>query len=285
MWNLQRNIECFIGCESEFSEADIVLFGAPYDGTTSNRPGARFAGRAIRAESFGIETYSPYQDKDLTDLRVFDGGELELPFGAPEPALEMIYSYTKTIIGNNKLPFMIGGEHLVTLGAFRAVFEQYPDVCILHFDAHADLRDEYLGQKLSHASVLRRCWELTGDGRIWQFGIRSGDREEFRWAEGRVFLHKFDLEGLAAAVEKIGSRPVYFTIDLDVLDSAVFPATGTPEAGGISWGALLGGILTASGLNIVGCDVNELSPPYDSTGASTALACKTVREVLLAVSR
>ena len=174
----------------------------------------------------------------------------------------------------------------MTLGAFRAIHEKYPDVQILHFDAHADLRDDYLGAPLSHACVLRRCWELVGDGKIHQFGIRSGDREEFRWGKDHVNTHKFNLDGLAEKLEELGDAPVYFTLDLDVLDPSVFPGTGTPEPGGVDFDTLRKAVtLVCSTANIVGCDVNELSPPYDQSGASTAVACKIVREMLLALSR
>ena len=176
---LNKNIEVFIGCEAEYEEAGIVLYGAPYDSTTSYRPGARFGSKAMRSESFGLETYSPYQDKDLTDLKVFDSGDLELCFGDSSLALEDIERRAEEILEDGKLPVLLGGEHLVTLGAVRAVFKRYPDLHMIHFDAHADLREDYLGARLSHACVLRRCWELLGDKRIHQFGIRSGDREEF----------------------------------------------------------------------------------------------------------
>ena len=172
-----KNIETFIGCDCEYEDAELVLFGAPFDSTTSFRPGARFGSAAIRHESFGLETYSPYQDKDLTDVKVFDSGDLELCFGSAESALEDIGARARTILEDKKRPVLIGGEHLVTLGAVRAVFEKYPDLHIIHFDAHADLRDDYLGAKLSHACVMRRCHELVGDGRIHQFCIRSGDRQ------------------------------------------------------------------------------------------------------------
>ena len=182
MWN--KNIQTFIGLEASFDEAECVIFGAPMDSTTSYRPGTRFASSSMRQESFGLETYSPYQDKDLEDIKVFDGGDLELPFGNPRKALDIIKVTTKTIIKANKLPCMIGGEHLVTLGAFEAVFEKYPEIRVIHFDAHTDLRDEYLGEKLSHASVIRRIYDLIGDNKIYQFGIRSGEREEFCFASG-----------------------------------------------------------------------------------------------------
>ncbi len=278
---MNRNIETFLGCDKEFEEARIVIFGAPFDSTTSYRPGTRFASKTMRAESYGLETYSPYQDLDLEDAAIFDGGDLELCFGDTNLALNDITEYTKQILDSNKLPLMIGGEHLVTLGAVRAVAEKYPDLHIVHFDAHADLRDDYLGAKLSHATVLHRVWDIVGDGRIFQFGIRSGERAEFQWGKEHVTTQKFDFTGLEAVVEKLKGKPVYFTIDLDVLDPSVFPGTGTPEAGGVTFLQLLDAILKVGELDIVGCDINELSPLLDASGASTAVALKVMRELLL----
>lgn len=282
---LHRNIENFIGCDSSYRTASIVLYGAPFDSTTSYRPGARFGPAAMRHESYGLETYSPYQDKDLTDGNVFDSGDLELCFGSSESALVDIESRAAEILRDGKLPLLLGGEHLVTLGAVRAAVRKYPDLHIVHFDAHADLRDDYLGARLSHATVLRRVWDLVGDGRIFQFGIRSGDREEFLWGREHVFTRRFDFKGLEETVAALQKKPVYFTLDLDVLDPSVFPGTGTPEAGGVSFLDLLGAAHKVSGLNIVGCDVNELCPAYDQSGASTAVACKVLRELLLLLSR
>lgn len=281
---MNKNIHTFIGCDSEYADSRIVLFGAPFDGTTSYRPGTRFAAAAMRSESFGIESYSPYQDKDLTDQEIFDGGDLELSFGNPAKALDAITTYTEQILADGKIPCMIGGEHLVTLGTLRAVTAHYPELHIIHFDAHADLREDYLGEKLSHATVMRRAWELVGDGRLFQFGIRSGDKSEFAFAKDHTIMHKFDLQGLEQIVKGLQGKPVYLSIDLDVLDSSVFPGTGTPEAGGISFKELIAGILSMQGLNIVACDLNELSPMLDSSGASTAAACKALRELLLILS-
>lgn len=282
-----KNIETFIGCDCEYKDAELVLFGAPFDSTTSFRPGARFGSAAIRHESFGLETYSPYQDKDLTDVKVFDSGDLELCFGSAESALSDIELRTKAILEDGKLPVLIGGEHLVTLGAVRAVYEKYPDLHIIHFDAHTDLRDDYLGAKLSHACVMRRCHELVGDGRIHQFCIRSGDWEEFTFAKEHTDMHWFSFEGLpelVADLQKAGV-PVYFSIDLDCLDPSAFPGTGTPEAGGVSFVQLLEAILQVSELQIVGADINELAPMLDNSGVSTATACKVLRELLLALAR
>ncbi|WP_296557240.1 agmatinase [uncultured Acetobacterium sp.] len=281
---LNKNIETFLGCDNEYGESDIVVFGAPFDSTTSFRPGTRFASKTMRGESYGLETYSPYQDKDLEDLTIFDGGDLELCFGDTQKALDMIESYTTRLLRDNKLPVMIGGEHLVTLGAVRAVARKYPDLHVIHFDAHADLRDDYLGVTLSHATVLHRVWDIIGDGRIYQFGIRSGERSEFQWGKDHVTTQKFSFNGLAEVVEKLAGKPVYFTLDLDVLDPSVFPGTGTPEPGGVSFLELLEAIQQVSQLNLVGCDINELSPVYDQSGASTAVACKVLRELLLAMA-
>ena len=282
---MKPNIETFIGCDNSYEESKIVLFGAPFDSTTSFRPGTRFASKAMRSESFGIETYSPYQDGDLEDFAVFDSGDLELPFGNTQRVLDQIEEHTAEILKDGKIPCMICGEHLVTLGAMRAVVKQYPDVHIIHFDAHADLREDYLEERFSHATVLHRVWDLVGDGKIFQFGIRSGDRSEFVWAKDHVFTNKFNFYGLKEIVNQLQGKPVYFTLDLDVLDPSVFPGTGTPEAGGVSFQELLEAMIQVSHLNIVGFDVNELSPVYDQSGSSTAMACKVLRELLIAVMK
>ncbi|MCI8915986.1 MAG: agmatinase [Oscillospiraceae bacterium] len=282
---LKPNVESFIGCDCDYESARMVLYGAPFDSTTSFRPGARFGPSAMRHESFGLETYSPYQNADLTDCAVFDSGDLELCFGSAQAALEAIEARAAEILGAGKLPLLLGGEHLVTLGAVRAAVKRHPELHIIHFDAHADLRDNYLGAKLSHACVLRRCHELVGDGRIHQFCIRSGDREEFRFAGGHTDLHPFGFDALESTVAALRARevPVYFTIDLDCLDPSAFPGTGTPEAGGVSFLPLLEAVRTVCAARVVGADVNELAPMLDPSGVSTATACKVLRELILAL--
>ncbi|ACD53204.1 agmatinase [Clostridium botulinum] len=280
---MNKNVETFIGCDNNYDESKIVVFGAPFDSTTSFRPGTRFASKVMRSESFGIETYSIYQDRDLEDICIFDGGDLELSFGNPENALTDIENFTAKLINDNKIPCMIGGEHLVTLGAFRAISKKYHDIHVIHFDAHADLRDEYLGQKLSHATVMHRIWDIIGDNRIFQFGIRSGEKSEIYWGQNHVFTNKFNFHRLEQITNELKGKPVYFTLDLDVLDPSVFPGTGTPEAGGVTFMELLKAILDVSKLNIVGMDINELCPIYDQSGSSTALACKVLRELLLSI--
>lgn len=284
---LKKNVINFIGCDKEYEDAQVVLYGAPFDSTTSFRPGTRFAGQAIRNESYGLETYSPYQDRDLLSCHVFDSGDLELAIGDSRKVLEAIEERTEKILHDGKLPFLIGGEHLVTLGSIRAVARKYPDLHVIHLDAHTDLREDYLGVTFSHACVIRRCWEILGDGKIYQFGIRSGEKEEFSWAsEGHTSLHPFDLEGLEETIKKLEGKPVYFTVDLDVLDPSVFPGTGTPEPGGIDYMTLQRAVTAVcQNVELVGCDVNELCPAYDASGVSTAVACKIIREMLLAIGR
>ena len=276
---------CFIGADSAFDAADVVLFGAPYDSTTSFRPGTRFGPSAVRTDSFGIETYSPYQDRDLeTDVRVHDAGDLELPFGAPDRALDMIEAKAAEILDAGKVPFLFGGEHLVTLGSVRAVAKRHPDLRIIHFDAHADLREDYLGVRLSHACVMRRCHDILGDGRIWQFGIRSGTRDEFAFMKaGHVVTEPFSVKTLANLSFPEGT-PVYLTVDLDVLDPSEFPGTGTQEAGGLRFAELLSALCEIlSRFRVVALDNVELSPALDPSGRSTALACKLLREELLSL--
>ena len=273
----------FIGFDNDFEESTAVLFGVPFDGTTSFKPGARFAPSAMREDSWGIESYSPYLDRDLEDLKLFDYGNLELPFGDKMAALKMIEEIVDEIVEANKIPIMMGGEHLVSYSPIKSLVKKYPDLNIIHFDAHTDLRRDYLGEEFSHATVFRRVHELLQDGKLNQFCIRSGLKEEFEWAKTNSHLEKFTYNTLAARVEELKNKPTYITIDLDVFDPSVFPGTGTPEPGGINFHQMLEIIGILSKLeNVVGLDVVELSPKHDASGVSTAVACKTLRELVLA---
>ncbi|MGL5020891.1 MAG: agmatinase [Mycoplasmatales bacterium] len=282
---MNKNISTFIACDADYDESSVVLFGAPFDGTTSNRPGTRFGPNAARLESDGLETYSPYFDMDLEDYKTFDAGDLEFCFGNKLRVLTEIKEMTARIIEDNKKPFMIGGEHLVTLGSVEALVEVNPDLHIIHLDAHTDLREEYLGERLSHATVLKRCYDLVGDKRIFQFGIRSGMKSEFEFAKNTGFLERH-LTNLHKVVCQLKDKPVYITIDLDVLDPSIFAGTGTPEPGGITFNELLDCIIQFSNLNnIVGCDVVELAPQYDVSGVSNVVCAKVVREMTLLLHR
>lgn len=267
--------------DCSYEKARAVVFGAPFDGTASYRPGARFGPKAFRSESYGLETFSPYLERDLQGSAVHDAGDLTLPFGDKHKVLSLIQETAATILADGKTPVLLGGEHLVTLGAVCAASEKYPDLNLIHLDAHADLRDEYLDEKFSHATVIRRCHDLLGDGKIFQFGIRSGTKDEFAFTQSHTFCRRFDLNGLENTVKTLNGKPVYLTIDLDVLDPSVFPGTGTPEAGGISFDHLLTAIFALKNANIVGMDLCELSPTSDPSGISTVTAIKVFRELML----
>lgn len=281
---MHSNIHTFIGCDTDFDEADLVIFGAPFDSTTSFRPGTRFAADYIRMDSFGLETYSPYMDKDLADYNLTDIGNLDLPFGNAAKSLEVIEATAGEILAADKIPFLIGGEHLVSLGTIRAAYKKYPNLKLIHFDAHTDLRDHYMGEPLSHAAVIRRAWDFMGDNTIYQFCIRSGEKAEFEWAKKHTHLEKFTYDSLKSIVDFLGTEdPIYVTIDLDVFDPSIFSGTGTPEPGGIFFKDMIEILKTLTPLNIIGADVVELSPHYDQTGVSTATACKVIRELMLTI--
>ena len=268
---------------SEDESAKIHIFGVPFDSTSSFRSGSRFAPDEIRKFSYNLESYSPVLKKNLFDCDFIDRGDLELPFGNPSRAISEIADFTEKILSKNAIPFALGGEHLITYGTFRAVTKKYPDVRLIQFDAHADLRDKYLGEKLSHATVIRRCAELCGFENLIQIGVRSGTEEEWKTMEEIGSLTKTP-DKFSKKISKTNNIPIYLTVDLDILDPSVFPGTGTPEPGGLTYNELMAYLYKLRDLNIVGLDVVELSPPYDPSGISAAVASKIVRELLLIIS-
>ena len=288
MKNKFYNTPTFMSMEDDYNESKLIVFGAGFDGTTSNRPGTRFASSSMRPEFYGLETYSPLLDLDMDDYKICDIGDLELSIGNTDKVLDEIYIGTKAIVDDGKVPFMIGGEHLVTLPSFKAVYEKYNDIYVLHFDAHTDLRDEYNNNKNSHATVIKRIWDIVGDGKIFQFGIRSGNKEEFDFAlkEKHTYMETYTINTFLDIVKSLEDKNVYLTIDLDVLDPSIFPGTGTPEPGGISYREFeeVFKVLKNSNINLVGLDIVELSPDYDNTNVSTVVACKILRELTLIVS-
>lgn len=285
--NMFTNNFKFMSMDSSYEKSDLVVFGVGFDGTTSNRPGTRFASSAMRKEFDGLETYSPVLNLDMEDFNICDIGDLELSIGNTEKVLDEIYENVRTLINDNKIPFMIGGEHLVTLPAFKAVYEKYKDIYVLHFDAHTDLREEYNNCKNSHATVIKRIWDIVGDEKIFQFGIRSGTKDEFDFSlnENHTYMEVGNITTFKEIVESLAGKNIYLTIDLDVLDPSIFPGTGTPEPGGITYKELENTfkILKQYNINIVGCDIVELSPDYDNTKVSTITACKILRELSLVI--
>lgn len=266
--------------------APVVLLGAALDVTTSFRPGTRFGPARIRAVSDGLEEYSPSLDKDLADVPFYDAGDIDLSPGNTPASLDAIEAAVADVVGRGQLPIVLGGEHLMTLGAVRGVLQHVPDVAVIQFDAHADLRDDYLGEKLSHATVIRRVAELIGPERVYQLGIRSGTGEEFRYGHQHTHFHPLPLGGgLADLAEQVadavGDRPVYITVDIDVIDPGFAPGTGTPEPGGVSPGELLRALYKLQRLRVVGIDLVEVCPPQDASDVTSLLAAKLVREAIV----
>lgn len=264
--------------------SDIVVVGMPYDGTCSFKPGTRFGPEAVRTSSIGLESYSPYFDKDLEDINFFDAGELDLPFGNRDKALSIIETCARETLKMNKKFLGIGGEHLVTYPAFLPHLEKYPDIAVIHFDAHADLREDYLGEKLSHATVMRRIVDKIGPDSFKQIGIRSGTKEEFDWIRENNSLLT-SLDQAKTVIEQFGNRPVFISIDLDVLDPSIMSGTGTQEPGGLMYSELISWLKAFMPLNVVGADIVELAPAYDTSGVSTATAAKLTREMLMILSK
>lgn len=275
----------FFCAREEHETSRLVLLGIPFDATSSFRPGSRFAPDHIRLYSEGIESYSPYQHKDLADCSFTDGGNIDLTISNFSVLREAVHSQVKHYLTSEQKVLALGGEHLISLPVVAAYTERYPDLKVIHLDAHADLRDEYLGEKYSHATVIRRISEMIGVENLYQFGIRSGTGEEFRFGDRNTHFYPFSLNPVTiqTVVEQLQGSPVYLTLDLDVLDPAYFPGTGTPEPGGVSFQELLQALLLFGQLNLVGADLVELCPAYDRTDVSTMTAIKLVRELLLLV--
>jgi len=273
---LDRN---WMGENKDYNSANIVMLGMPFDGTVSYRSGSRFAPEQIRLASWGLEEYSPYFDKHLEDCNFHDIGDLEFPLGNTEKSLDLIEKNVEDIYRDGKKVFGIGGEHLVTLPEIKAISKFYDNLAIIHFDAHTDLREEYLGEKLSHSAVIRHSGKIVGFENLKQIGIRSGMKEEFE------LMQKYNTRALKYEdLNCLKDKNIFVTVDLDVLDTSIMPGTGTPETGGLSFNELLGWFKYLSEFNIIGADVVELAPDYDSSGASTAVATKVIRELLMAIS-
>ncbi|MDN5708460.1 MAG: agmatinase [Planococcus sp. (in: firmicutes)] len=275
----------FIKSHPNYEESKAVLYGMPMDWTVSYRPGSRFGPNKIREVSIGLEEYSPYLDRELEDVKFFDAGDIPLPFGNPEKSLLEIETYVHTLLEDDKIPMGMGGEHLVSLPVMKAVASKYDDLAIIHFDAHTDLRENYEGEEYSHSTPIRKIADHIGPKNVYSFGIRSGMKEEFEWAkEQGMHLYKFEvLEPLKQVLPTLDGRPVYITIDMDVLDPAHAPGTGTVDAGGITSRELLASIhaIAASGVNVVGFDLVELAPVYDHSDQTANTASKLIREMIL----
>lgn len=277
----------FFGSRESLDEADTILIGAPMDFTVSFRPGSRFAPARIRALSEeAMEDYSPYLDLHLEEVGFYDAGDVIMPYGNVAECLGRLYETASFFIKLDKRLFTIGGDHLITLPLIQAFSEQYPELCVVHFDAHADLRNEYMGEGLSHACVMRHVAEMLMPGSLFQLGIRSGLKDEFEYAKThtRLFFNQL-IEPLDEVIMSIGSRPVYITLDIDVLDPAFAPGTGTPEAGGFSTRELLMALHRLAALNVVGFDLVEVSPLCEANDNTSVVAGQILREALIGFGR
>ncbi|XQY91742.1 agmatinase [Metabacillus sp. HB246100] len=275
----------FIKSHPSFEESEAVIYGMPMDWTVSYRPGSRFGPSRIREVSIGLEEYSPYLDKELDEVKYFDAGDIPLPFGNPQKSIEMIEEYIDKLLAEDKYPLGMGGEHLVSWPVMKAMYKKYPDLAIIHMDAHTDLRDDYEGEPLSHSTPIKKIADLIGPTNVYSFGIRSGMKEEFKWAkEVGMHISKFEvLEPLKEILPTLAGRPVYVTIDIDVLDPAHAPGTGTVDAGGITSRELLASIhaIVNSGVRVVGSDLVEVAPIYDPSEQTANTASKIIREMIL----
>ncbi|WP_102275802.1 agmatinase [Cytobacillus massiliigabonensis] len=275
----------FIKSHPNYEESEAVLYGMPMDWTVSYRPGSRFGPARIREVSIGLEEYSAYLDRELEEVKYFDAGDIPLPFGNPQRSLDLIEEFVDKVLAENKFPLGMGGEHLVSWPVMKAMYKKYPDLAIIHMDAHTDLRENYEGEPLSHSTPIRKVAELIGPQNVYSFGIRSGMKEEFQWAkEVGMHISKFEvLEPLKEVLPKLAGRPVYVTIDIDVLDPAHAPGTGTVDAGGITSKELLASIheIARSEINVVGADLVEVAPIYDPSEQTANTASKLIREMIL----
>ena len=271
------------GMQNAPENSDWIFFGAPFDGTSSYRTGSRFAPNAIRQETVLCqETFSTYFEKDLNELNISDIGDIDLPFGETQRALQLIEKLSDQIIKNNKKTIMLGGEHLVSYPVIKKVFQKYPDLRIIHLDAHADMADELFDSKWSHGTVMRRVWDLIGDKRIYQFGIRSASKEEFEFSKIHNYLNPYNLNNIKAYLSELDKYPLYLSIDLDCFDPSQIPGTGTPETGGVWFSDFIGFLKDISSFNFVGIDITELAPRIDPSGMSTVFASKVIRETIAA---
>lgn len=274
----------FLGAKEDYDRAKIVIIGAPMDFTVSFRPGTRFGPERIRSVSYGLETYSVYADDALDDKSFCDIGDIELPFGNVKKSLDMIEEAANKILNDGKIPFFLGGEHLVTYPIVKKVAEKYPDLVVLHFDAHADLRDTFFGEKLSHATVLRRVSEQVKNKHIFQFGIRSGVKEEFLYAQQHTNMYPLEVKTpFLQVLDSLKGKPVYITLDIDAVDPAFAPGTGTPEPGGCTSCDMLEVVASFGKLNVVGIDLVEVSPASDLSDRTALLAAKIVRETIIGI--
>jgi agmatinase len=272
----------YLSASDSFEKSKGVILGCPYDGSASFRPGARFGPSAIRRASWGIETFSPYFQRDLSQCSIHDMGDLELPLGEKKISLGLIRNGLGKILSEKKFPILLGGDHLITLPIIEEMLTIYPRLYLLQIDAHTDLREDYLGEPLSHSTVMRKVVDHLGEGRLFQIGIRSGTEEEFKLARKMKSIVSLDPGSLSSMMKRLRNQPVYITLDLDVIDPSLLPGVGTPEPGGLNFQEFILLLKKLQGLHVIGFDIVELTPDYDPTQVSSITASVILREMILA---
>ena len=272
----------FLGAEASYQDAQAVIVGIPMDYTVSYRSGTRSGPLAIRNVSIALEEYSFYLGRGLDEYNYCDLGDLGLPFGNVKSSLEMIEKATDNILEDKKFPIFLGGEHLISYPIIKSFARKYPDLHVVHFDAHADLRKDYYGEDNSHSTVMRKASEILGPGRVYQFGIRSGIKEEFEYARENTKLFPHEVaRPLQEILPDLKGKPVYVSLDIDVVDPAYAPGTGTQEPGGCTSREIIQAVHLLGHLNIVGFDLVEVCPQLDFSDRTAILAAKLVREGIL----
>ncbi len=271
----------YLSAKASFLQSHAIILGCPFDATASFRPGARFGPSALRRASWGIETYSPYLQKDLNKVLIHDMGDLELPLGDKKEAFQWIGKALQKILRPKKIPILLGGDHLITLPIVEEVLKIYPDLHLIQIDAHADMREDYLGETLSHSTVMRKIIDFLGQRSLSQIGVRSGTEEEFQWAKKAKSIVSLSASSLRNLVRRLKDKPVYLSLDLDVIDPSLLPGVGTPEPGGLTFRDFLSLLRSLESLHVVGFDIVELTPDYDPTQISSVTASVILREMIL----
>ncbi len=272
----------FLNCHSrEVIRGRPAILGVPLDITSTYRSGSDQAPEMIRLSSDSIESYCPYLDRDLSDYPFCDLGDLELKGLSMSEKLTEIRTRVAEILQLGGIPLCIGGEHTVTLPIIEALKKRHDQFLVLHLDAHSDLRDSYEGARINHSTVMRRVVEIVGHENLIQLGIRSGTREEFAWIRNHGALRSFRPGHEKTLLAGIGGRPVYLTLDLDILDPSCFPGVGNPEAGGWHYSLMERFLAFLVNIDLIGVDVVELMPEIDKSELSSITAAKIIRSLLL----
>ena len=273
----------FADAEANFENSDFVIFGVPYDKTTSFRSSASKGPKEIRIASWNFETFNIKTGVDLRDIKFHDYGDLDVTKDSPKVMVEKVHKFVSSLIEKNKFPIAIGGEHSITPGIIRAFPE---DIAVLLLDAHMDFRNEYENETYNHACVVKRISDMVGIDNIAVFGVRSAEKEEFEDAKnkGLFYIDSYFVKnnGVKEAIKEVKTRfknkKIYLSLDMDVVDPAYAPAVSTPEPFGLTPFDVVEVIETFAS-KLVGFDIMEVCPPYDH-GETAILAAKIIRYLI-----